>query len=78
MPKGVVVMQVEEGSPAMKNGIQATDVITALDGSEVESMRDYMDTLRGKKPEDTITVSLWRKGKSGYKETKLNITLAKR
>lgn len=78
MPKGVIVMQVEEGSPAMENGIQATDVITALDGSEVESMRNYMNILRGKKPGDTISVSLWRKGKSEYKETKVNITLAKR
>lgn len=78
MPKGVIVMQVEEGSPAMENGIQATDVITALDGSEVESMQDYMAILRDKKPGDTISVSLWRKGKSDYKETKVNITLAKR
>ena len=78
MPKGVIVMQVEEGSPAMENGIQATDVITSLDGSEVESMQDYMAILRDRKPGDTISVSLWRKGKSEYKETKVNITLAKR
>ena len=77
MPKGVIVMQVEEGSPAMENGIQATDVITSLDGSEVESMQDYMAILRDRKPGDTISVSLWRKGKSEYKETKVNITLAK-
>ena len=64
MPKGVIVMQVEEGSPAMENGIQATDVITSLDGSEVESMQDYMAILRDRKPGDTISVSLWRKGKS--------------
>ena len=78
MPKGVIVMQVEEGSPAMENGIQATDVITSFDGSEVESMQDYMAILRDRKPGDTISVSLWRKGKSEYKETKVNITLAKR
>ena len=78
MPKGVIVMQVEEGSPAMENGIQATDVITSLDGSKVESMQDYMAILRDRKPGDTISVSLWRKGKSEYKETKVNITLAKR
>lgn len=78
MPKGVIVMQVEEGSPAMENGIQATDVITSLDGSEVESMQDYMAILRDRKPGDTISVSLWRKGKSEYKETKVNITLTKR
>ena len=78
MPKGVIVMQTQEGSPAMENGIQATDVITAIDGSEVESVRDYMDILREKKPGDTISVNLWRKGKSEYKETKVNITLAKR
>ena len=38
MPKGVIVMQTEEGSGLpQKNGIQPTDVITALDDSEVES-----------------------------------------
>lgn len=53
-------------------------MITYFDGSEVESMQDYMAILRDRKPGDTISVSLWRKGKSEYKETKVNITLAKR
>ena len=78
MPKGIIVMQTEEGSPAMKNGIQPTDVITALDDSSVESVQDYMNILRKKKPGDTISVNLWRKWKNDYKETKLTITLAKR
>ena len=75
MPKGIIVMQTEEGSPAMKNGIQPTDVITALDDSSVESVQDI---LRKKKPGDTISVNLWRKWKNDYKETKITITLAKR
>ena len=78
MPKGIIVMQTEEGSPAMKNGIQPTDVITALDDSSVESVQDYMNILRKKKPGDTISVNLWRKWKNDYKETKITITLAKR
>ena len=78
MPKGIIVIQTEEGSPAMKNGIQPTDVITALDDSSVESVQDYMSILRKKKPGDTISVNLWRKWKNDYKETKITITLAKR
>ncbi len=78
MPKGIIVMQTEEGSPAMKNGIQPTDVITALDDSSVESVQDYMNILRKKKPGDTISVNFWRKWKNDYKETKITITLAKR
>ena len=78
MPKGIIVMQTEEGSPAMKNGIQPTDVITALDDSSVESVQDYMNILRKKKPGDTISVNLWRKWKNDYKETKITITLEKR
>lgn len=78
MPKGIIVIQTEEGSPAMKNGIQPTDVITALDDSSVESVQDYMSILRKKKPGDTISVNLWRKWKNDYKEAKITITLAKR
>ena len=78
MPKGIIVMQTEEGSPAMQNGIQPTDVITALDDSSVESVQDYMNILRKKKPGDTISVNFWRKWKNDYKETKITITLAKR
>lgn len=54
----------------MENGIQATDVITSLDGSEVESMQDYMAILRDRKPGDTISVSLWRKGKERVQRDK--------
>lgn len=78
MPKGVIITRVEEESPAMKNGIQAADVISGMNGKTVESMQDYMKILDTLNPGDHLSVNLWRKGKEGYTETKVDITLAER
>lgn len=78
MPKGVIVTKVEENSPAMKKGIQATDVISGMNGRTVRNMQDYMRIMRTLKSGDTVSVNLWRKGKEEYRETKVDITLSQR
>lgn len=70
MPKGVIVMQVEEGSPAMENGIQATDVITSLDGQRGGIHAGLYGHPTGQEAGSTISVSLWRKGKERVQRDK--------
>lgn len=78
MPHGVVVTRVKEGSPAMEKGIQATDVISEINGLVIKNVKDYMEVLHTLNPGDSVSVSLWRKGKGAYRKTKVNITIGER
>jgi len=42
---GVLVDMVVEGGPAEAGGLRAGDVIIGIDGRDVDSVSDYMDTL---------------------------------
>ncbi|MFP5417994.1 MAG: DegQ family serine endoprotease [Gammaproteobacteria bacterium] len=63
-PRGALVSQVQEGSPAQKAGLQASDVILAINGKTVENSRDLPRMVGRAKPGSTIAVEVWRKGKS--------------
>lgn len=78
MPKGVYVTQVADASPAMKKGVQATDIISSMNGHPVSDMKDYMEILQNLEPGDKISMTLWRKVFEGYKETTIEVTLSER
>lgn len=65
---GVIVVEVEPGSPAADAGLQREDVITALDSTEIEGSGDLLGALRGYRPGDTVTLTILRSG-SGAEET---------
>jgi S1-C subfamily serine protease len=47
-PGGVYITSVEPGLPAAKAGVQAGDIITAVDDHEVDQNGNYVDSLYGK------------------------------
>jgi len=53
---------VTPGSPAAKAGIQALDVILAIDGKAIVDRLDYFSALDGKHPGDNITIKMWSRG----------------
>jgi len=57
---GVRISGVTEGSPAEAAGLEANDVLLAIDGKPVEDLRGYAGILRAKKPGDVITIRLRR------------------
>ncbi len=61
--QGVVVMQVEAGSPADRAGLQQNDVITALNGQTVDQDHPLVSVLFTHKPGETITLTVVRNGK---------------
>ncbi len=64
---GVVISEVQSGSPADRAGIEEFSVITQLDDTEVNSAMEFRQYLYGnKKPGDTITVTYYY---DGQKET---------
>jgi len=66
LPKaqGAVVGNVEEGSPAAKAGLEPGDVITRVDGREIEGSADLSRAIRAMKPGVAAKLSVWRGGKS--------------
>lgn len=60
--RGILVAQVESGSPAEKAGIEAGDVILKYNGHDVEKASE-MSRLVGETPVGTAAaVTVWRKG----------------
>jgi serine protease Do len=66
LPKaqGAVVGNVEDGSPAAKAGLEAGDVITRVDGKDIEGSADLSRAIRAMKPGVAAKLSVWRGGKS--------------
>jgi len=59
---GVRVQQVMPGSGADKAGIQAGDVVVALNGEEITDLRSYSGLLKAHGPGDKVTVTILRDG----------------
>ncbi len=62
LPVGAFVRSVTEGSCAEKAGIQAEDIITALEDYEVENLTDLTRALRNFQAGDEVEVVIYRAG----------------
>ena len=56
--EGILVREVNEGSPAEKAGLKAGDVITSLNGERIRSIGDLREKLSAKHDEKDRTVKL--------------------
>lgn len=70
-PRGALVSQVQDDSPASKAGLQASDVILAFNGKAVENSGDLPRMVGMAKPGTKIQMDIWRKGKT----QQMNVTL---
>lgn len=61
--KGILISNVQEGSPASNAGIEAGDIITQFDNIEATSPVQMMKAIRDTKPGTTIEVTILRMGK---------------
>jgi serine protease Do len=67
---GALVQSVESG-PAKDAGVQHGDVILSVDGRKVKQTRDLINYVSNKGPNATVTLDVWRNGKSIQKQVKL-------
>jgi serine protease Do len=72
--EGVLVSEVSSGTPAATAGIQAGDVITAVNGRSVMSSADLVREVREAEPGSIIDVRLTR----NHKEMTIKVTLSQR
>lgn len=60
IPRGIRVISFEEDSDVAQKGIQKGDIITQMDGQDVYDSETVSAALEGKKPGDTITLTIYR------------------
>jgi len=58
--EGVLVREVNSGSPAEKAGVKSGDIITALNGERIRSLGDLREKLAGKRDEKTVKLGVLR------------------
>lgn len=75
IPKGIYISAVETNSPAYKSGIQSGDVITQINGTEINNMDSFMMQLEKNNPGDNVNVTIKRRGREDYKEIEFNLVL---
>ncbi|MDM5339577.1 trypsin-like peptidase domain-containing protein [Fictibacillus enclensis] len=68
---GAVVLNVEAGSPAEKAGLQNYDVITELDGKEIDTAASLREYIFKQQAGDHITVTYYRDGQKASAELTL-------
>ncbi len=73
LPAGLYIVQVNSEN-AQKAGLMRGDVITKIEGKEVDSSSVIAESLQDKKPGDTLTMEVWR-GQTGTTET-ITVTLS--
>jgi serine protease Do len=61
-PRGALVAEVQEDSPAAKAGILASDVVLRFDNKSVENSGDLPRLVGSVRPGSKIAVQVWRKG----------------
>lgn len=68
---GVVVMNVADGSPAEQAGLQGGDIISELDGDEVEGLSDFYRKLWARSPAGSeFSLRLIRGGRENWVRVK--------
>ncbi len=70
-PRGAVIEAVADDSPADKAGVKAGDIVLEFDGAEIETMSDLPRVVADADPEETVKMTVWRKGN----EVVLDVTL---
>ncbi len=71
LPDGIYVTEVNEGSDAKAKGLLAGDVITAVNGTPVNTVADVNLIKEGMSVGDSLTLTVYRDGESFDMEIKL-------
>ena len=71
IPEGAYIVEVVEGSPAEKAGLEAEGIITKFDDQKLTDDNDLAKAISKKKVGDKVTLTVWRDGQ----EKSISVTL---
>jgi S1-C subfamily serine protease len=63
-PYGAIFEQPEPGSPAAHAGIQAGNVITSINGANIDEASDFAKMIAGMAPETIVHLATYRDGQA--------------
>ncbi|PXA96253.1 HtrA protease/chaperone protein [Nostoc sp. 3335mG] len=69
--RGAIVREPTNDGPAADAGVKSGDIITAVDGEQIDDALDLSRTIAGKAPGSSVELTIWRAGA----ETKVSVTL---
>lgn len=64
LPAGAAVKEIVEDSPAQKAGLEINDIITEVNGKEIKSSSDLVDTVKSSAVGDVLKLKVYRQGKT--------------
>ncbi len=64
MPQGAAIRSVEENGPAAQGGLQANDIVTAVNGETIESSDDLKKIVAAAEPGDKLELTVYRRGET--------------
>ena len=76
-PAGVSISQIMDGSPVIDAGLQIRDIITAVNGQKVKTRAELKSAVNGYKAGTTVTLTISRAERRGFKEFTVEVTLVK-
>jgi hypothetical protein len=59
-PYGAIIKRSVPGGPAARAGIEAYDVVTAINGTPLKSSRDFVPAISAIAPGTSVFLDLWR------------------
>ncbi len=75
LPIGVCITEVIDGSPAQSGGLLKGDVITAIEGYEVETYDDLTSELEYYCSGESVTITVMRANSGEYVEAEISVVL---
>ncbi|MCP8884231.1 Do family serine endopeptidase [Devosia sp. XJ19-1] len=60
--RGAIVREPTEDGPAGSAGVQSGDIITKVDGEQIDDALDLSRTIASKAPDSTVELTIWRDG----------------
>ncbi len=71
MTQGAIVTDVQPGTPSADAGLRRDDILTAIDGKPIESSRALTREVGFRQPQEALTLTVYRDGKSRQLKAKL-------
>lgn len=78
IPEGMLITEVEEGSPAEEAGIKYGDIITSIGSRQIKGLADYCSFLRNLKPGEEFVMVISRGERGTFQNMEISITAAGR
>ena len=78
MPEGVFIREVFKGTAAEQYGLKAGDIITKIDGREVNSSEALVKRLSYYEAGTEVEITVQRASQNGYEEVTISVVLGKK